>query len=87
MKLKSFLSLILATVVLLGGAGCFHFGKSKKKKEDAAIAAGVETDFRRRWTDHRVAELTAQGTDATAARTQAEQEFREKYAYLKEEKK
>lgn len=86
MKLKSSLVLGLAAFVLVGGSGCHFFRKSKKPK-DPAIAADVETNFRQRWVERRTAELTAQGTEALAARQQAEAEFHEKFPYLKEGKK
>jgi hypothetical protein len=87
MKLKQSLFLGLTLLVLSFSTGCHMFGKSKVRKEDPAIASGVEADFKHRWMDHRIAELTATGLDATAARQQAETEFRDKYAYLKEPKK
>lgn len=88
MKLKSLFLVACSALVLCAGTSCHLFGKSKqKKKEDAAIAASVDADFRRRWVERRAAELTAQGAVSSAARDQAETEFREKYAFLKEEKK
>jgi hypothetical protein len=74
----------LAGLVLLASPGCHWFRKSKKPKENPAIASEVETDFRNRWMDRRVAELTAAGTDAAAARAQAAREFHERYPYVKE---
>jgi hypothetical protein len=87
MKLKQSLFLVLTVAVLSFATGCQMFGKSKVKKDDPAIASGVEADFRHRWMEHRIVELTATGLDATAARQQAETEFRDKYAYLKDPKK
>ncbi len=87
MKLKSLFLATVLPVVLLAGSGCHLFGKSKKPKDNPAIAAGVEADFRQRWIDRRTTELVGKGTESTAARTQAEQEFREAYPYLKEGKK
>ncbi|HVU25640.1 MAG TPA: hypothetical protein VHE13_16035 [Opitutus sp.] len=76
-----------AAFVLLSAPGCHWFHKSKKPKESPAIASEVETNFRDRWLDRRVAELTAAGTEATAARQQAEREFKERYPYVREVKK
>jgi hypothetical protein len=76
----------IAAFVLLSSPGCHWFRKSKKPKESPAIASDVEANFRQRWVDHRVAELTAAGTDATAAQQQAEREFREHYPYVREPK-
>jgi len=87
MKLKPSIVLALAALVLCSAGGCNLFRKSKKPKDNPAIAADVEAQFRQRWIDKRVAELTGQGKDATAARRQAEDEFREHYSYLKDEKK
>lgn len=75
-----FLSLTLLPVILL--TGCFT-KKSQRAKESSAIAADVEESFRQRWVGKRVTELTAQGTAADAAKTQAEAEFREKFVYTK----
>lgn len=86
MKLKSSLLLCFAAAVFVGGSGCQLFRKSKKPKENPAIAGSVEADFRRRWLERRTAELTAQGTEEAAARTQAESDFREKYPYIQEVK-
>jgi hypothetical protein len=76
---KPLVAVLLATSTLLF-AGCGLFSKKEKKpKESTAIAADVEETFRRRWVEKRSGELTAQGLDATAARTQAETEFRDRY--------
>ena len=77
----------LAALVLLSASGCHLFHKSKKPKESTAIASEVETNFRNRWIDRRVAELTAAGTDATAAHQQAAREFQQRYPYVQEVKK
>lgn len=77
----------LAALVLASTPGCHWLRKSKKPKENPAIASDVEADFRQRWMEHRIAELTASGTDSTAARQQAEREFQERYPYVREPKK
>jgi hypothetical protein len=87
MKLKSSLLLFLAALVSLSATGCNLFRKSKKPKENPAIAAEVEAGFRQRWVDHRTAELVAKGTEAQAAAAQADREFHEKYPYVLERKK
>ena len=67
--------------------GCGMFSKKPaREKESSAIASDVEETFRRRWMDKRVAELTAQGATADAARQQAEGEFREKYGFTPKKK-
>jgi hypothetical protein len=86
MKFKSSLLVCLAGILFLG-SGCTLFKKSKKPKENSAIASEVEADFRQRWVDHRVAELVAKGTDATTAAAQADTEFREKFPYVQNRKK
>ncbi|HWL16623.1 MAG TPA: hypothetical protein VNR00_13530 [Opitutus sp.] len=82
MKLKSTLLLALGVLVLMPATGCNLFRKSKKPKENPNIAADVETNFRERWMDRRVAELTAQGVETAAAHEQATIEFREKFPHL-----
>jgi hypothetical protein len=87
MKLKLSLLFCVATLTVSSSTGCNLFKKNKKPKENPAIASEVEAGFRQRWVDHRVAELVGTGTDALSARSQAENEFRAKYPYLKDEKK
>ena len=77
---------VLASLFLATGCGLFS-KKSDRVKENPAIASEVEETFRRRWVDKRVAELTAQGAAAAAARTQAEGEFHEKYGFSNKPKK
>jgi hypothetical protein len=86
MKLKPSLLVYLALVMACSSTGCNIFRKNKKPKENPAIASEVEAEFRQRWVDHRVAELVGAGGDATAARTQAETEFRARYPYIKDQK-
>lgn len=74
------LALLATTVLLSSGCGVFS-RKRSEPKESKAIAADVEETFRRRWVEKRAGELAAQGTEANAARTQAENEFRERYAF------
>lgn len=87
MKLKPTLLLFLVVSFAVAGSGCSFFKKSKKPKQSTELASETEGDFRQRWMDKRVAELTAAGTDATAAHTQAESEFREKFPYIRPGKK
>lgn len=82
-------SLILSVIVtaLAFSGGCMSSKKSGRAKESSAIATEVEETFRKRWMDKRVGELTAAGTAADAARTQAETEFREKFGFNQTGKK
>ena len=80
-----FTTIIAVTLVL--STGCAFFRKGNRPKESSAISSEVEATFRLRWVDKRIAELTAQGTAATAARTQAEQEFAERYGFEQKVKK
>jgi hypothetical protein len=80
MKLK--FTLLLAIALATATTGCQLFSRSKKPKANPAIAADVEANFERRWIERRTTELTGAGTDAAAAKTQAESEFREKFPYL-----
>jgi len=47
------------------------------------VAIEVEAGFKQRWVDKRVADLTTAGADATAARAQAEKDFRVAYPYVR----
>lgn len=77
---------LAATLALTSGCGLFS-RKSSRPKESSAIASEVEESFRKRWVDKRVGELTAQGQTPDAARTQADAEFRERYAFAQPRKK
>jgi outer membrane murein-binding lipoprotein Lpp len=81
--------IVNATLVaaLLLSAGCLFSKKKTSAKESTAISSDVEAIFHQRWVDKRTAELTAAGTPAAAARTQAEQEFRERYQFDQRPKK
>lgn len=82
--------LILITLVALssvGASGCHFWKKNSKPKENTAIASDVAEGFRLRFVDRRVAELVAKGVDATAARDQANSEFRQQYGYISAEHK
>jgi hypothetical protein len=60
--------------------GCV-FSKKDRPKESSAISGDVEATFRLRWIEKRSAELTAQGVAAPAAKSKAEEEFRERYHF------
>ncbi|MCX6951951.1 MAG: hypothetical protein NTV51_07270 [Verrucomicrobia bacterium] len=62
-------------------SGCLFSKKSSKSKDDGSISSSVEESFRVRWIDKRVGELVAKGAKPEAARTQAAQEFSEKYVF------
>lgn len=87
MKLKPTLLLFVIAALAVAGSGCSFLKKSKKPKQSTELASEVEGDFRQRWVEKRVAELTATGIDAVAARTQAEAEFPEKFPYIRSGKK
>ena len=67
--------------------GCLHSKKNAKPKENPAIAAETDENFRIRFMDKRVAELTGQGVVAEAARAQAAEEFKARYGYTSAAKK
>ena len=73
---------ILTAALTVAGTAC-HSLKTKAPKDNPNVAIEVEAGFKQRWIDKRVAELTAAGTDATAAHTQAEKDFRAAYGYLR----
>lgn len=83
------LLLALVSSTLLLSTGCSLLSKKKKESSDHPIvekeskspAADNEEVLRRRWVEKRAGELTAQGTDASAARAQAEREFAERYGF------
>ncbi len=84
--LRTFLP-VLVIIVLTSANGCSVFKKSKKPKENPAIAAETEGDLRQRWIERRTAELVAQGTAAEAAREKAAAEFRDAYPYIRSNQK
>ena len=73
---------ILAAALAVAGSAC-RSPKTKAPKENPNMALELEGNFKQRWIDKRAAELTATGTETTAARTQAEKEFRESFSYLR----
>lgn len=84
MKQRSFF-VVCAALTLL--TGCSHFKKSQKPKENPAIAADTDENFRQRFVDKRAADLVAQGVSADAARGQATEEFKARYGYTSAAKK
>lgn len=79
MKRLTFSLPILASLLLT--AGCFHFGKNDKPKENPAIAAELEESFRQRWIEKRALELGAKGMASDVARAQAIEEFKARYNF------
>jgi hypothetical protein len=71
------ISLLSLTMV----TGCFFAKKDAKPKENPAIAAETDADFRQRWVDKRTTELVAEGLTPIAARAQAVDEFKVRYSY------
>src|ERR1043166_1662816 len=82
-NMRKALPLSIAALAVSLSTGCIFSKKAHRAKESSAISADVEESFRKRWVDKRSGELTAQGTAAETARTQAEAEFREKYAFTR----
>ena len=80
--IKGFLFTV-CIAALCCSSGCVFPFKGSRPKESSAISADIEESFRRRWMDKRVAELTSQGSAAEAARLQAENEFRERFAFTR----
>lgn len=77
---KRLLLSFLAAAALCS-SGCHFFSKSRKQKENPAIATQVEIEFHQRWIAKRVADLATQGVTGAAAQQQAEQEFEQKFSY------
>jgi hypothetical protein len=82
-KRSLFLLLIAATLV----SGCFHFKKDRKPKENPAIAADTDENFRKRFIEKRTGELVTQGVSTEAAQGQATEEFKARYGYTSAAKK
>jgi hypothetical protein len=80
--IKAFLWTV-CIAALCCSSGCLFSKKANRPKESSAIAADVEESFRKRWVEKRALELTAKGTSADAARTQAEGEFRERFGFVR----
>lgn len=80
--MKRLLLIPLAALALAGASGCHFWKKSTKPKENTAIAADVAEGFRQRYVERRTAELVAKGAAASAARAQAEAEFKKQYGYI-----
>ena len=72
-------ALFVAATALAGG--CSMFKKSSAPKENPSIAGQTEDSLRQRWIERRAGELVAQGAAPEAARAQAAEEFRTKYAF------
>jgi hypothetical protein len=75
---KRIATLLLACSTLLI-AGCFSWGK--KPKVDQHISVQVEETFKQRWIERRGSELMKQGVAPDTARSQAIEEFRQKYEF------
>lgn len=81
------LLLSCVAVAALFSAGCHFFGKSRKPKENPAIATQVEIEFHQRWMAKRVGDLTAQGVAPAAAQEQAQKEYDQRFKYAQPEQK
>jgi hypothetical protein len=82
LAMKRLCLLCLAALVLTSASGCHFFRKKHPKvKETSIIGTDTEMEFKRRWTERRVSELTARGTTAERARQQAEEEFQTRFSY------
>lgn len=71
-------------IIGLAATVAFSFGacrSSKKPKETNAIASEMEANFKQRWIDKRVAELTQSGKAPEVAKAQAEKEFAERFDF------
>ena len=69
----------------LTASGCHLFSQKGSdptaQKPHATVATEVETDFMKRWVDHRTGELVAQGTAPGDARKEAAAEFKTRFSY------
>jgi hypothetical protein len=71
----------LSLLTFTFSAGCLFSKKTAKTKENPAMAAEMEENFKVRWIDKRSAELVAQGVTPDASRAQATDEFKVRYGY------
>lgn len=88
--MKRLLPLCLTLSLGLALTGCSLLRRNpnhKKTKENSAIAATTEADFKQRWIGRRSAELKATGLTPEAAQAQAEQEFNLHYSFTSAAKK
>jgi hypothetical protein len=76
--MKRLLPFLLLLPVALA-AGCSH--KTKKPKENPALASEVEDNFKQRWVEKRANELMGLGLRPDLARQQALEEYRVRYQY------
>lgn len=72
------ITLLLLGCSALSLGGCFSWGK---KKEDPNISVQVEETFKQRWIEQRGSELIKQGLAPDVARSQAIEEFRQRYEF------
>lgn len=79
MTQRLFLTCLCLTAILT--SGCLLSKKSAQPKENPSIAGSVEDSLKVRWLEKRGAELIAQGKSPEAARSQAAQEFNERYPF------
>jgi lipoprotein NlpI len=75
------------SAVAVVATGCSHFKKNPKPKENPAIAADTDANFRQRFLIQRAGELVAQGLSEEAARVRAAEEFNARYGYTSSAKK
>ena len=84
MKRRLFFALLVAVPFL---TGCSLLKRNPKPKENPAIAADTDENFRLRFVEKRTSELVAGGVAPQAARTQATEEFKVRYGYTSSAKK
>ncbi len=78
---KRLLLPLVAACTLALCAGCLFPKNFSKEKKDKHVAASLEKEFRQRWVEKRVADLTATGVNTTVAEAQANTEYDAKYSY------
>ena len=79
--IKRLLPSAVAVSVLALCGGCLFPKNFSKEKKDSHVSADMEKEFRQRWMEKRVGDLTAQGLSPAAAQAQAAAEFNAKYSY------
>jgi hypothetical protein len=80
---KRLLPSVVALSVLALGGGCLFPKNFSKAKKDKHVSADMEKEFKQRWMEKRVGDLTAQGMSPDKATAQALAEYDAKYSFTR----
>jgi hypothetical protein len=79
---RLFPSFVAVSVLALCG-GCLFPKNFSKNKKDKHVSATMEAEFKQRWLEKRVGDLTTQGMAPDTAHAQALAEYNTKYSYTR----